>query len=68
MDAAIRAKRPHASQVESNGYADPSGALEKKQEGTLKRAKSVTAELIKDGVPKDAITTQGFGNTNGPKS
>ena len=46
-----------------NGYTDTSGTHQYNQGLSVRRARAVQAELIKDGVPQSAITIQGFGDT-----
>ena len=52
------------TRIEVNGYTDTSGTPQYNQGLSLRRAKAVQAELIKDGVPGNAITIQGFGETH----
>ena len=47
-----------------NGYADTSGTPRYNMGLSIRRANAVKAELIKDGVPQNAITVQGFGDTH----
>jgi outer membrane protein OmpA-like peptidoglycan-associated protein len=53
-----------SSTREVNGYADTSGTHQHNQGLLVRRARAVQAELIKDGVPQNAITTQGLGDTH----
>ena len=52
------------TRIEVNGYTDTSGTPQYNQGLSIRRAKAVQAELIKDGVPGNAITIQGFGETH----
>ena len=52
------------TRIEVNGYTDTSGTPQYNQALSLRRARAVQAELIKDGVPQNAITIQGFGDTH----
>ena len=51
------------TRIEVNGYTDTSGTPEYNQRLSIRRAESVAAELVKDGVPDNAISIQGFGDT-----
>jgi outer membrane protein OmpA-like peptidoglycan-associated protein len=51
------------TRIEVNGYTDTSGTPQYNMGLSIRRAKAVQAELIKDGVPANAITIQGFGDT-----
>jgi outer membrane protein OmpA-like peptidoglycan-associated protein len=46
-----------------NGYTDTSGTPQYNMGLSIRRAKAVQAELIKDGVSANAISIQGFGDT-----
>jgi OmpA-OmpF porin, OOP family len=52
------------TRIEVNGYTDTSGTHQYNQGLSLRRARAVQAELVRDGVPPAAITVQGFGDTN----
>jgi outer membrane protein OmpA-like peptidoglycan-associated protein len=52
------------TRIEVNGYTDTSGTPQYNMGLSVRRAAVVKAELIKDGVPAGAITTQGFGETH----
>jgi outer membrane protein OmpA-like peptidoglycan-associated protein len=52
------------TRIEVNGYTDTSGTPQYNMGLSMRRAGAVKAELIKDGVPAAAITTQGFGETH----
>ena len=68
--AAQASTRVQTTRIEVNGYTDNSAAHpgprgEKYNMGlSIRRANSVKAELIRDGVPESAIDTQGFGETH----
>ncbi len=47
-----------------NGYTDLSGSAAYNQHLSVRRAESVEAELVRDGVPKTEIVIRGFGETN----
>ena len=40
------------------------GSPEYNQRLSMRRAQTVTAELVRDGVPKDVISVQGYGETH----
>ena len=52
------------TRIEVNGYADTSGTPKYNLGLSIRRANAVAAELVKDGVPKSAISIQGFGDTH----
>ena len=52
------------TRMEVNGYTDLSGTAQYNQGLSVRRAESVAAELVKDGVPRSNITIQGFGETH----
>jgi outer membrane protein OmpA-like peptidoglycan-associated protein len=63
-EAADSSTRVQYTRIEANGYADTSGTPQYNQGLSLRRAQSVAAELVKDGVPSNVITIQGFGDTH----
>ena len=63
-EAADNSTRIQYTRIEVNGYTDTSGTPQYNQGLSVRRARAVQAELIKDGVPQAAITIQGFGDTN----
>jgi outer membrane protein OmpA-like peptidoglycan-associated protein len=63
-EAADNSTRVQYTRIEVNGYTDTSGTPQYNQGLSVRRADAVKAELIKDGVPLNAITTQGFGETH----
>ena len=52
------------TRIEVNGYTDTSGTPRYNQGLSVRRAEAVAAELVRDGVPRNAITIQGFGETH----
>jgi OOP family OmpA-OmpF porin len=62
-EAADNSTRVQYTRIEVNGYTDTSGTHQYNQGLSLRRARAVQAELVKDGVPQNAITIQGFGDT-----
>ena len=63
-EAADNSTRVQVTRIEVNGYTDTSGKSSYNQGLSVRRAQAVAAELVRDGVPKDAIDIQGFGDTN----
>jgi len=63
-EAADNSSHVQYTRIEVNGYTDTSGTPQYNQGLSVRRAKAVQAELIKDGVPGNAITIQGFGETH----
>jgi outer membrane protein OmpA-like peptidoglycan-associated protein len=63
-EAADNSTHVQYTRIEVNGYTDTSGTHRYNQGLSVRRARAVQAELIKDGVPANVITIQGFGDTN----
>jgi OOP family OmpA-OmpF porin len=63
-EAADNSTHVQYTRIEVNGYTDTSGTPKYNMGLSVRRANAVKAELIKDGVPVNAITTQGFGETH----
>jgi len=63
-DAADNSTRVQYTRIEVNGYTDTSGTPKYNQGLSVRRAQAVAAELVKDGVPRNAISIQGFGDTH----
>ena len=63
-EAASNSTKVQYTRIEVNGYTDTSGTPQYNQGLSVRRAQSVAAELVKDGVPKAAISIQGFGETH----
>jgi OOP family OmpA-OmpF porin len=63
-EAADNSTRVQYTRIEVNGYTDTSGTPKYNQGLSVRRAQAVQAELVKDGVPPQAITIQGFGDTH----
>jgi outer membrane protein OmpA-like peptidoglycan-associated protein len=63
-EAADNSTRVQYTRIEVNGYTDTSGTPQYNMGLSIRRANAVKAELIKDGVPANAITAQGFGDTH----
>jgi outer membrane protein OmpA-like peptidoglycan-associated protein len=63
-DAADNSTRVQFTRIEVNGYTDTSGTQQYNQTLSVRRARAVQGELIRDGVAEQVITIQGFGDTN----
>ena len=62
-EAAQATTRVQVTRIEVSGHTDSSGTARYNQNLSVRRAQNVTAELVRLGVPRDAITTQGFGES-----
>jgi len=63
-EAADNSTKVQYTRIEVNGYTDTSGTPQYNMGLSIRRAKAVQAELVKDGVPPQAIAIQGFGETH----
>lgn len=63
-EAAENSTRVQYTRIEVNGYTDTSGTPQYNQGLSVRRARAVAAELVRNGVPQNAISIQGFGETN----
>ena len=63
-EAADKSTQVQYTRIEANGYTDTSGTPQYNMGLSVRRANAVKAELIKDGVPENVITTQAFGETH----
>jgi outer membrane protein OmpA-like peptidoglycan-associated protein len=63
-DAARNSTRVQYTRIEVNGYTDTSGTPQYNLRLSVRRAESVRAELIRDGVPANAIDIHGYGETH----
>jgi len=63
-DAADNSTKVQYTRIEVNGYTDTSGTPQYNQGLSIRRAQAVAAELVRDGVPRAAISIQGFGETH----
>ena len=57
----IRTHVADITRIDVNGYTDTSGTAQYNMGLSVRRATTVKAELIHDGVPAAAIAIQGFG-------
>ena len=62
-DAAQASTRVQYTRIEVQGNADRSGTPAYNQGLSLRRAQTVAAELVRQGVPRTAIDVQAFGDT-----
>ncbi|HTR16792.1 MAG TPA: OmpA family protein [Acetobacteraceae bacterium] len=63
-EAAQASTRVQTTRIEVNGYTDLSGTAAYNQRLSVRRAQSVEAELIRDGVPRNEILIHGYGESN----
>ena len=63
-EAAENSTKVQYTRIEVNGYTDTSGTPRYNQGLSVRRAQAVAAELVRDGVPRSAISIQGFGETH----
>ncbi len=63
-EAAQATTRVQVTRIEVSGYTDRSGTVRYNQGLSVRRAQNVAAELVRLGVPRSAITAQGFGENN----
>ena len=62
-EAAQNSTRVQTTRIEVQGNADSSGTPAYNQRLSLRRAQTVAAELVRDGVPQGEIDVQAFGDT-----
>jgi outer membrane autotransporter protein len=63
-EAANNSTHVQYTRIQVNGYTDTSGTPKYNEGLSVRRAEAVAAELVKDGVPRNAITIQGFGESH----
>ena len=63
-EAADNSTRVQVTRIEVNGYTDTSGTPSYNQGLSVRRARAVAGELVRDGVPQNEIGVQGFGDTH----
>jgi outer membrane protein OmpA-like peptidoglycan-associated protein len=63
-EAADNSTRVQVTRIEVNGYTDTSGSPKYNKGLSVRRAKAVAGELVRDGVPQNVIEIQGFGDTH----
>ena len=62
--AANATRNTQVTRIQVNGYTDTSGTPRYNQGLSVRRGQSVANELVRDGVPRSAISIQGFGETH----
>jgi outer membrane protein OmpA-like peptidoglycan-associated protein len=63
-EAAAASTKVQTTRIDVNGYTDLSGTAAYNQRLSVRRAESVEAELVRDGVPKGEISIHGYGESN----
>ena len=63
-EAAQASTHVQTTRIEVNGYTDLSGTPQYNQGLSVRRARVVAAELVRDGVPQRSIDVRGFGETH----
>ena len=63
-EAAQASTHVQTTRIEVNGYTDLSGTAAYNQRLSVRRAQSVEAELVRDGVPRNEILIHGYGESN----
>jgi outer membrane protein OmpA-like peptidoglycan-associated protein len=63
-EAAQASTHVQTTRIEVNGYTDLSGTAAYNQKLSVRRAESVQAELVKDGVQPNEISIHGYGESN----
>ncbi len=62
--AADASRTTHVTSLNVNGYTDTSGTPAYNEKLSFRRADTVAAKLVADGVPKQDIVIKGFGETH----
>jgi iron complex outermembrane receptor protein len=62
--AAAGVAQTQTTRIEVNGYTDLSGTKAYNQRLSVRRAETVEAELVRDGVPKNEIAIHGYGESH----
>jgi outer membrane protein OmpA-like peptidoglycan-associated protein len=62
--AATASTHVQTTRIEVNGYTDLSGTVAYNQKLSIRRAQTVEAELVHDGVAKSEIDIHGYGESN----
>ncbi len=63
-EAAQASQHVQTTRIEVNGYTDLSGSAAYNQKLSVRRAQSVEAELVRDGVPRQEIEIHGYGESD----
>lgn len=64
QEAATVFKSKQGARITAGGFTDTTGSAEANMALSKRRVDAVKAELVKDGVPADAISTTANGETN----
>jgi outer membrane protein OmpA-like peptidoglycan-associated protein len=62
-EAAATSARVQLTRILVSGYTDTSGSPRYNQALSVRRAEAVAAELVRDGVPRGALSIRGYGGT-----
>ncbi len=62
--AAAASTHVQTTRIDVNGYTDLSGTAAYNQRLSVRRAQSVEAELVRDGVARGEISIHGYGESN----
>jgi outer membrane protein OmpA-like peptidoglycan-associated protein len=62
--AATTSQSVQTTRINVNGYTDLSGTVAYNQKLSIQRAKSVEAELVRDGVASNEISIHGYGESS----
>jgi len=63
-EAADNSRRVQYTRIMVNGYTDTSGTPQYNMGLSIRRARAVEGELVRDGVSQNAISIQGYGETH----
>ena len=63
-EAATASTHVQTTRIEVNGYTDLSGTAAYNQRLSVRRAQTVEAELVRDGVARGSISIHGYGESN----
>jgi len=63
-EAAQASTHLQTTKIEVNGYTDLSGTVAYNQKLSVRRAETVQAELVRDGVARNEIAIHGYGESN----
>jgi OmpA-OmpF porin, OOP family len=63
-EAATASTHVQYTQIIVNGYTDTSGTFRYNMGLSVRRARAVAAELVRDGVPENVISIHGYGETH----
>jgi OmpA-OmpF porin, OOP family len=64
QEAAQNSTHVQYTRIEVNGHTDTSGTPQYNMGLSIRRARAVASELVRDGVPKSAISIRGYGETH----